>query len=79
LSLQSIEELEDAAVLMRQALEHPTSSHVPVIREAEHLIENVVKPKKEKKSKRSKLGSESLCPEWYGVLPTSYLIHVSPI
>jgi hypothetical protein len=49
-------------VLMRRALQQPSTSHVPpVIAEAEHILEELVKPKKEKKSKRSKLGSKSLC------------------
>lgn len=75
-SLQSIEELEDAAVLMRQALQHPPSSRVPVIMEAEHSIENLLKPKKEKKSKRSKLGSKSLCTVCHE-LPRPYLTCLS--
>lgn len=62
LAPQSLEGLEDAAVLMRKALEHSTITHSPpVIVQAEHILEGLAKPKKEKKSRRSKLGSKSLC------------------
>ena len=53
--LQSIEALEDAIVLMREALVPHPSDQVPII--PENAVESAIKSKKEKKSRRTRLSS----------------------
>ncbi|KAJ9106259.1 hypothetical protein QFC21_001404 [Naganishia friedmannii] len=67
LGYQTIEDLEDAVVLMRQAIASQPSSNIhifghspAIVPREETELNGKLKSKKEKKSKRSKLGTTSV-------------------